>query len=543
MQQILSVWTALDTRRRAIVVAATMAMFAAILGLGRLASAPNMELLYSGLEGSAAGEVVAVLEARGVPYEVRGASILVDGAERDELRMALAAEGLPANGGQGYELLDTLSGFGTTSQMFDAAYWRAKEGELARTIVASPGVKTARVHIATAGSTPFRRQTAPTASVTVTTSGGTLDTGRAKALKYLIASAVAGMDPELVSVIDANGGLILGTDDTDKVGGADRAEALRDNVERLLEARVGRGNAVVEISVETVNESEQITERRFDPESRVAISQETEERTSQSNDSRGGEVTVASNLPDGDAAAGDGTSSARNNESRSRTNFEVSETQREIVRGPGAVKRLSVAVLVDGIATTADDGSTTWEPRPEAEMDALRELVASAVGFDELRGDTITLKSMEFSPIEVEGTAATSSLVDGKWIDPMALIQLAVLGVVALILGLFVVRPILAGRGAGAGASAAPALAAPQGTSLVADGGVSQELPALDGEIDEDVSFEAPSLADFGFGSGSVAGSVDASDAVSRLRQLIEERREETVGVLRSWMEDSGDRA
>ncbi len=427
--------------------------------------------------------------------------------------------------------------------MFDAAYWRAKEGELARTIVASPGVKSARVHIATAGSTPFRRQTAPTASVTVSTSGGTLDAGRAKALKYLVASAVAGMSPDDVSVIDSNGGLILGTDERDTAGGADRAEELRTNVQRLLEARVGRGNAVVEISVETVNESEQITERRFDPEGRVAISQETEERTSQSSDSRGGEVTVASNLPDGDAAAGDGTSSAKNNETRSRTNFEVSETQREVVRGPGAVKRISVAVLVDGLTTIADDGSTTWEPRPEAEMEALRELVSSAVGFNEVRGDTITLKTMEFSPIEVEGTAATSSFVDGKWLDPMSLIQLAVLGIVALILGLFVVRPILAGRGAVAGVGA-PALAAPQGDAPAAErGSAADQLPALSGEIDDDVSFEAPSLTDFGFGADGATDRGDSSDAVSRLRQLIEERREETVGVLRSWMEDNGDRA
>lgn len=542
MQQILSVWTALDTKRRIIVIGATLAMFAAVLGLTRMASAPNLELLYSGLEGPAAGEVVAALEARGVPYEVRGASIFVDGVQRDQLRMTLAAEGLPANGGQGYELLDSLSGFGTTSQMFDAAYWRAKEGELARTIVASPGIKTARVHIATSGSTPFRRQSEPTASVTVTTAGGTLDSGRAKALKYLVASAVAGMTPENVSVIDANGGLILGTDDAEVVAGADRAEELRNNVERLLQARVGRGNAVVEVSVETVTEREQITERLFDPESRVAISQETEERNTQSTDSRGGEVTVASNLPDGDAAGGEGQASSRNNETRSRTNFEVSETQREILRTPGAVKRISVAVLVDGIRTSADDGTGEWQPRPDAEMEALRELVASAVGFDAERGDSITLKSMEFSPVEVDGTVASStSFADRIALDAMSLIQLAVLGIVALILGLFVVRPILAGRSIET--QRARALAAPEAGVDASDAASRlPALPALNGEIDDDVSFAAPMLSDFGFGGGATAGS-DAPDAVSRLRQLIEERREETVGVLRSWMEDSGDRA
>jgi flagellar M-ring protein FliF len=536
LQQLLSVWSALDMRRRIVVVGATLAMFAAVLALGRMASAPSLELLYSGLDGGAAGEVVAALEARGVPYEVRGASIFVDGAQRDELRMTLAAEGLPANGGQGYELLDSLSGFGTTSQMFDAAYWRAKEGELARTIVASPGIKAARVHIATAGSTPFRRQTAPTASVTVTTAGGQLDPARAKALKYLVASAVAGMDPEMVSIIDANGGLVLGTDEAQTIGGGDRAEALRQNVARLLEARVGRGNAVVEVNVDTVTDREQITERRFDPESRVAISQETEESTSQSTDSRGGEVTVASNLPDGDAAQNEGQSSSQNSETRSRTNFEVSETQREILRGPGAIKRVTVAVLVDGIRTTAADGTTEWQPRPEAEMEALRELVASAVGYDADRGDTITLKSMEFSPIETQGTAAAAaSLADRLALDAMSLAQLVVLGIVALILGLFVVRPILSGRGIER--QETPALAAPSGAAATpADlsGG-----PALDGEIDDDVEFPAPMLSDMG-----AAPSGDPnSEAVSRLRQLIEERREETVGVLRSWMEDSGGRA
>ena len=95
-------------------------------------------MLYSGLDSAAAGEVVAELEAEGVAFEVEGAAIMVDAAARDRIRMQLAAKGLPAGGPAGYEILDSLSGFGTTSQMFDAAYWRAKEGELARTITGSP---------------------------------------------------------------------------------------------------------------------------------------------------------------------------------------------------------------------------------------------------------------------------------------------------------------------------------------------------------------------------------------------------------------------
>ena len=156
MQNLVSVWSALDLRRRVVIVLATVAMFAAVIGVSRMATAPQMSLLYSGLDPAAAGEVVAALEQRGTPYEVRGGAIYVDGGLRDELRLTLASEGLPAAGAAGYELLDSLSGFGTTSQMFDAAYWRAKEGELARTILALPQIKAARVHISRSDAQPFR---------------------------------------------------------------------------------------------------------------------------------------------------------------------------------------------------------------------------------------------------------------------------------------------------------------------------------------------------------------------------------------------------
>ncbi|HLS59256.1 MAG TPA: flagellar M-ring protein FliF, partial [Paracoccaceae bacterium] len=161
-------WNALDLGRRVVLVLGAVAIVAAIYGIGRVATAPPMALLYSGLEPTAAGEVVRALEERRVSFEVRGDSIYVAADRRDQTRMALATEGLPASGAAGYELLDGLSGFGTTSQMFDAAYWRAKEGELARTITGSPNVRSARVHLANPVSQPFSRTPAGSASVTVT---------------------------------------------------------------------------------------------------------------------------------------------------------------------------------------------------------------------------------------------------------------------------------------------------------------------------------------------------------------------------------------
>ncbi len=540
MQQFLKVWSGLDLRRQIIVVLATVGIFFGILTMSRMASAPSMTLLYAGLESGAAGDVVRSLEQRGVTFEVRGGAIFVDQNERDQLRLTLASEGLPANSNRGYELLDTLTGFGTTSQMFDAAYWRAKEGELARTIVSSPHVAMARVHIASTGSNPFQRGVTPKASVSLTPNGSAITAAQGKAVRFLVSSAVAGLSPDDVAVIDANGALIGQAEDTQPaVGGEDRAQVLRDRVQRLLEARVGFGNAVVEVSVDTVTESEAIREHRFDPDGRVAISTETEESTNSSSDAGGGDVTVASNLPDQENGAGGDSSSSQNSETRERINYEVSETEREVIRAPGAIKRVTVAVLVNEPTITDDAGQTQPAPREEAEMSALRELVSSAVGFDEARGDIITIKSMALQTVPPVGTVAGTSILDSFNLDIMSAIQMIVLAAVTLILGLFVVRPLLSKE-------PAPALPAPTALPPFGEGAE----PALSGEVTSD-SFELPDLnAEPVFGGDLPAladlpmmGGPSTEAPVDRLREMISERQDETVEILRSWLEDKEENA
>lgn len=531
MQPFASLWSALDPRRRVIVVLATVAVFAGVLLLSRAASTPGMSLLYAGLEGKAAGEVITALEQRGIEYSVRGAAIYVPDLQRDELRMSLAAEGLPATGGTGYELLDGLSGFGTTSQMFDAAFWRAKEGELARTILALPGIRSARVHISVGSAQGFQRQQAATASVTLITTGGAVSSVNARALRHLVASAVPGLTPEHVSVIDGERGLVLAGDQEEGAGATDdRAETMRRNVERLLAARVGPGRAVVELSLDTVTERESILEKRFDPQGRVAISSETEERTTSSNASKTGSVTVASNLPEGDAAQGGGSSS-ENSETRERTNFEVSETQREVIRAPGAVRRVTVAVIVDGARSQDDNGTDQWTPLPEEELAALRELVASAVGFDEARGDVITLKSMPLQLVQEGGTEAATGGLAALGLDLMSVLQMAVLAIVTMVLGLFVVRPILAGRANSLRVESTNALPAPEGPVTA----------GTTGELLDENGTTLPAL------TGNRGESADLSDGtadpIARLRRLIEERQQETVEILRNWMEDREERA
>ncbi|MDZ7906064.1 MAG: flagellar basal-body MS-ring/collar protein FliF [Cypionkella sp.] len=533
MQNLIQIWQAMDMRRRMVVAGATLAVFVAILGLSRMAAAPNMTLLYAGLSSASAGEVVAALDAQGAIYEVRGDSIYVDGAVRDNLRMTLASEGLPAAGGAGYEILDGLSGFGTTSQMFDAAYWRAKEGELARTILANPQIKSARVHIAQAPSQPFQRNVKPSASVTITSITGAIAPLQARALRHLVAAAVPSMLPNDVAVIDAVSGLIPSEGDqiAPSAMGDTRAAELRANVERLLSARVGPGKAVVEVNVDVVTESEQISERKVDPQGRVAISTETNSSTG-SESAAGSDVTVASNLPEGQDGAG-GNGKSETSEQRERVNYEISETTRDVIKAPGSIKKISVAVLVDGSQTVGADGTVTNTPRPDEELAVLRELVASAVGLDEARGDVLTLKSLEFQPLPEAGALATASMFAG--FNMMTLIQTLVLGLVALVLGLFVIRPMLAGRFAPARAEALPA---PDSGGLALPGVAGGDV--LTGEIDSFGDLPMVNLDNF----DRTGNGADASaDPVARLRRLIEERQAESVEILRGWMETEEEKA
>lgn len=522
-------WEGLDTRKRAIVGLATIAVFAIVLFLARGTGSKDMALLYSGLESAAAGEVVTALDQRGVVYEVRGTAVYVEAAQRDLLRMSLAGEGLPQNSTQGYEILDQLSGFGTTSQMFDAAYWRAKEGELARTILASPFVRSARVHISSPTNRPFARDQRPTAAVTVTPQGGALSPDQAKALQFLVSSAVSGLTPDDVAVIDSTSGLVSGSDASAVSSGGDRADGLRLRAQRLLEARVGFGNAMVEVSVDTVTETESITQRTIDPDSRIAISTEVEERTNTAQDSGDGAVTVASNLPTGDASGVGNSSNSENSETRSLTNYEVSETQREVLRVPGAIRRLSVAVLVNDVVTTAADGTVTSTPRTPEELEALKTLVASAVGLDEARGDVLTLQSMAFEPVPSLGTTAAEAVKTP--LNLMSLIQIGVLAFVVLVLGLFVVRPILTGARSARLPPPQPTLALdnsrPAGTMAIS-GGTGTQM-ALSGPAS--TAQDAPT-----------DDAEPAEDPVARLRRMIAERQTESIQLLQSWIEDPDDR-
>lgn len=528
MDRFFSLWDAMEPRRRIVAILAAIATVVVVVSIARLAAQPSMSLLYAGLQPDAAAAVVSSLEQKGIKFEIRGNAVFVPSNERDRARMSLAAESLPANGTQGYELLDSLSGFGTTSEMFDATYWRAKEGELARTIVTAPNLRAARVHIANPVNRPFQRDVKPTASVIVTMSVGQLDTQQAQAVRHLVASAVAGMTPTDVAVIDAEAGIILRAGETETAGTDsaspdDRAATIRAKLERLLEARVGTGKAIVEVTVDTNRESETVTERVIDPESRVAIATDSTESSENAEGLGQNGVTIASNLPDGDPTEANASAKRNATETRERTNYEISEVRRERVKLPGEVRRISVAVLVDGVTTTAADGTTTWAVRSDEEIAVLSELVRSAVGFDEARGDVVTIQSLEFQPAPVAGTVAESGVFDVLALNAMTLIQLAVLAIVAIVLAIFVLRPMLA-----------PPV---EEENLIAEDDA-LALTGPDGEPIEPGSDLASTIE-------AASEILDPEDPVmirvATLRDVITEKSEESALILRNWLESPED--
>lgn len=519
MQKLQDYWNERTARQKLFLAGAFLTTFLAIAGFTWLASRPGMALIYGGLDPAQSGEVIAGIERAGVAYEVRGDAIWVDAAQRDRLRMDLAAQGLPATGGAGYELLDGMSGFGTTSQMFDAAYWRAKEGELARTVLALPNVKSARVHLAVDRGRGYRRGLEGSASVTVTTDGRSITREQASALRYLVSSGVPGMQPDQVTVIDSQRGIVSLAEDSP---GQDRAAEMKRNVERILEPHVGIGNAIVELNLDLVTETELLTEQRFDPEQRALISQVTEETSDQSNSAGPEAVTAASNLPDAGDADGE-TSQASRSETRQQANYEVSQITRELSRQPGATRRLTVAVLINGVTRTDAQGKAQLVPRSEAELEALRELVASAVGYDDSRGDLITVKSLPFAGPGDSGTLARAGLLDRLQLDALA--RIALIGVFALAVIAAILRPILRSR----------PLGRPVPTALLDDSmptaqGTAERLVAEKTTIEEPrVMPPQPSPAE--------QLSLPHGDPVARLRGMMRERHEESVKILSGWID------
>lgn len=489
MEPILKTWTSLEQKWKIAALACAGMAALIVIGLISLQNKESYQLLYSDLDLQSSGQIIAELEAQNIPYSAKGNGIFVPSTQVAALRMNLAAKGLPQNTTAGYELLDGLSGFGTTSRMYNVAYIRALEGELVRTIASNDDIKTARVHIAVDQRSSFLKSAPATASAVLFAEPGAVITPqRANAIQHLVAAAVTGLDAKDVEVLDHTGNLL--SQELSTAAQASQVEqTVREKLMRLLEARVGQGNAVVEVSIRQNPTQEVIREKIIDPESRVAIAQEIEESSNERSNAAAS-VGVASNLPETQNSNISGIDS----ESRMResVSYEISQKERETIHAPGGIDRMSIAVLINQ-AAFADDGTSR-----SSGLAKIQELVASAAGVDVARGDVVTVETMPFSATAPLTLPAQSEPIQTASPVNVPLMGAFVVALIALIGGLVAYRQRK---------TAQP---------------VEQTTPANGSILDP----EAPPAA------------VPQIDPEQRLRALIGENEDRTVMLLKSWLEE-----
>ena len=419
------------------------------------AQAPNLAPLYTGLSLEDSSAIVAELQTQNVPFELRGDgdTILVPRDQITTLRMNLAGSGLPQRGQVGYEIFDSQSTLGATSFVQNINNVRALEGELARTITSLNRIKSARVHLVLPERELFRRERKDPSASIVLSVRGELSTGEIRAVQHLVASAIEGLTPNRVSIVDDQGNLLasgMDNGDTALAGEADERtlgyeNRLRTRVEDMLANVVGAGRARVEVAAEIDYNRSTTTEEKFDPEGQVVRSTQTRESQNQTSGANG-QVTVANELPGASQNAGAGGPTDQGSSTEEVTNYEISKTTQTAVTEAGAVKRLSVAVVVDGVYTTDPQGTTTYAPRSAEEITQIQALVRSAVGYSETRGDSVQVVNLQFAErpeLAAPGTDGTGGLLDFTRDDLMNGAQMGVTLLIALALIFFIMRPLL----------------------------------------------------------------------------------------------------
>ena len=527
----------------------------------RLAS-PDLALLYGELSAQDSGQIIARLEQMNVPYRIgeEGGKIFVPQDQVGRSRMVMAEEGLPSGASIGYEIFDRSEGLGTTNFVQNINHVRALEGELARTIRSIASVKQARVHLVLPRRELFSRERQdPSASIILMLAGsGGLDRQQVTSIQHLVAAAVPGLKPTMVSIVDDKGNLLArGTEEGDISQTASRAEEMRigyesrmvRTIEELLARSLGPGNVRAQVSAEM--DFDRVTENAeiFDPDGQVVRSTQVVEEQANNQDGAPAGVTVGNNLPDAlpelDEGSGSQSQTSRTEET---VNYEITKTVKTHIREAGMVRRLSVAVMVNGNPVTDADGNTTYEPRNAEDMEKITALVRSAVGYDEARGDTIEVVEMPFVAFETGDSEAQGLLLGLNKSDFMRIAELMVLGVVAVLVLLMVVRPLL-GRllevdeeggvegvpGMLPGGGGQAALAGPDGSGVPRLAGDSSAVVATrvgeNGATDKNIAHEIDQMIDL----NQVSGRVRAS-SVKKIAEIIEKHPEEAVAIIRGWL-------
>ena len=511
----------------------------------RIGQAPDA-LLYSNLDLREASEITSALDSSGIKYSSRGdgSTIFVSRDQVGEARLLVAGKGLVTSGSVGYEIFDNQSVLGQTEFQQNLNEKRALEGELARTIMSMRGITSARVMIALPARQLFQTAAAePTASVVVGVSGGTLSGAQVQAIRNVIASSVPSLKPEKVTLTDTANRTLAAGSDSEGFSAASAEEAkssteaqLQARIKDIVEGVVGVGAARVQVTADIDHSRSTTQEQRYDPDGQVVRSTST--NGSESADTTGasdGGATATNNIPGGAAPATTPIGS-RDTQNTETTNYEISNTTTTTVKEAGEVRKLAVAVAVDGKYTppATAGGEPTYTPVSEEDRAKIEALVKAAVGFDAERGDQVQVTAVRFNRdlAEVGGAEAGSSLFDFTKNDLMRGVELLVLLITGVLLIFFVLRPLLKTATGGGlpqlAGGAAPGVASLQTTIVGGAGGA--QMAQLSGPSGGSEMEQRLDIA-------RIEGQVKAS-SVKKVAEFVEKHPDESTSILRSWVHE-----
>lgn len=547
MEQLRKFLGQMGTQRLLLMVAVAAFLVIALGFLALRGAGGPMTYLYTDLDPAGARTITEKLATDGVPYRLGadGTSVLVPSEKVAELRMAFAGEQL--GGSVGYEILDREDAFGTSAAKAKMNRTRAIEGELSRSIESINAVRKARVHIVIPERALFAEERQPaTASVTLATAGQ-LAGGQVEAIRYLVASAVPGLAPERISVVDQSGRLLAraGEGANSGSGALDERQAavqtrLAEQIETMLGAIVGPGHVRAQIAAEIELDQMRQESEVFDPDAQVVAKTTTVEREDRNSEasSEGGFVSVANALPENaPSEQGRDTRSTSANETSEETQFANSSTRTTLVRNGGQLKRITASVMVDGSYSEGPGGAVQYRPRTQAELDRFTRLVENAIGFDEARGDSVIVENMRFAtPEDSQATALGVPLgIDRDALLPLArTVILGLLGIAALVL-------VLRAIGKKGGVAALPAALKP---AAKIDAARMADLVDRAANGDEDAMIELRAMREKSGFQPAIDQEIDIAQVEGRLKgsalrkvgDVIAGRPNEATAIVRQWM-------
>lgn len=519
-------------------------LVALIMFMGR---EPN-ELLYSNLDLKEASDVTQALSQAGIKYETKGdgSTILVPRDKVASARLMVAGKGLVSSGSIGYEIFDGGNALGQTDFVQQLNRQRALQGELERTIKAMQGVNSVRVHLVLPKRQLFEEDAEqPSAAVTIGVGSREPSTDMVHAIQNLVSSAVPNMKAEKVAVIDQHGKTLSAPSDESQAGreAQDRKteveQRIAKTVKDMIDGVLGPGKARVNVTAELDLNRVTTQEERFDPDGQVVRSESTNESNSQENkneDNAG--ATATANVP-GQGNGGFQQLGSRAGANESVTNYEISKSVKTTVQEPGTIKKVAVAVAIDGVtAAPGKDGKPgAYTPRSAQEIQQIEDLVKTAVGFDAARGDQVKVTNIKFPQPEDQGLEKQGLLAGFDKNDIMRAGELGVLGIVAILILLFAVRPFIKNLSEPNVVAALPGSGAPVTRMITLADGTQQQV-VVD-ESGEPLAIAGPvSDIDARIDIAKIEGQVKAS-SIKRVSEFVEKHPEESVAILRNWLHES----